>query len=204
MTATDGSNPDARTTTHKIPKTTTDDGSNSGARTKGAIHTHNYSNSTKVMKTRRIEAVLLRVCESLKCAASRAGVGHWRLVEMSEKKRPTVVKILVLIVVIGSIIPVLAGVMMLTGGSAYEGYFMQELLSQIVPTYSVLIGVVALVAAWGLWLGRGWAWILALIIFIIGIIMDLVTLPTGIVGVVIDAIVLYLLMRPDTRKFCGK
>ena len=125
-------------------------------------------------------------------------------IEMSDKKRPKVVKILVLIVAIGSIIPILAGVMMLTGGSAYEGYFMQELLSQIVPTYSVLIGVVALVAAWGLWLGRGWAWVIVLIIFIIGIIMDLVTLPTGIVGVVIDAIVLYLLMRPDTRKFCGK
>ena len=123
---------------------------------------------------------------------------------MSEKKRPTVVKILVLIVAIGSIIPILAGVMMLTGGIAYEGYFMQELLSQIVPTYSVVVGVIGLVVAWGLWIGRGWAWILALIIFIIGIIMDLVTLPTGIVGVVIDAIVLYLLMRPDTRKFCGK
>ena len=65
-------------------------------------------------------------------------------------------------------------------------------------------GVVALVAAWGLWLGRGWAWVIVLIIFIIGIIMDLVTLPTGIVGVVIDAIVLYLLTRPDTRRFCGK
>jgi hypothetical protein len=125
-------------------------------------------------------------------------------VEMSEKKRPTVVKILVLIVAIGSIMPILAGAMMLTGGSAYEGYFMQELLSQIVPTYSVLVGVIGLVVAWGLWIGRGWAWILALIIFIIGIIMDLVTLPTGIVGVVIDAIVLYLLMRPDTRRFCSK
>ncbi len=123
---------------------------------------------------------------------------------MSEKKRPTLVKILVLIVAIGSIIPILAGVMMMTGGSAYEGYFMQELLSQIVPTYSVLIGVIGLVTALGLWIGKKWAWILALIIFIIGIIMDLVTLPTGIVGVVIDAIVLYLLMRSDTRRFCGK
>ena len=124
-------------------------------------------------------------------------------IEMSEKKRPTVVKILVLIVAIGSIIPILAGIMMLTGG-AYEGYFMQELLSQIIPTYSVLVGVIGLVTAWGLWIGKGWAWILALIIFIIGIIMDLVTLPTGIIGVVIDVIVLYLLMRPDTRNFCGK
>ena len=122
---------------------------------------------------------------------------------MSEKKRPTVVKILVLIVVVSSIIPILAGVMMLTGG-AYEGYLMQELLSQILPTFYVSAGVIGLLVAWGLWIGRGWAWILALIVFIIGIIMDLVTLPTGIVGVVIDAIVLYLLMRPDTRRFCGK
>jgi len=122
---------------------------------------------------------------------------------MSEKKRPTIVRILVLIVVIGSIIPILAGIMMLTGG-AYEGYFMQELLSQILPTYSVLMGVIGLVVAWGLWIGRGWAWIIAIIMFIIGFIMDLVTLPTGIVGVVIDAIVLYLLTRPDTRRFCGK
>ena len=123
---------------------------------------------------------------------------------MSEKKRPTVVKILVVIVLIGSIIPVLAGAMMLTGGSAFEGYFMQELLSQILPTYYVVVGVIGLVLAWGLWIGKGWAWIIAVIVFIIGLVMDLVTLPTGIVGVVIDAIVLYLLSRADTRRFCGK
>ena len=123
---------------------------------------------------------------------------------MSEKKRPMVVKILVLIVVIGSVIPILAGGMMMTGSSAFEGYFMQELLRGILPTYYVLVGVIGLVLAWGLWIGRGWAWIIAIIIFIIGLIMDLVTLPTGIVGVVIDAIVLYLLTRPATRKFCGR
>jgi len=132
---------------------------------------------------------------------------------MSEKKRPKAVKILVLIMAIASIpIPILLGVMMLTGGSTYEVYFMQELLSQILPEYSALITVVALVivetcfvvAAYGLWVGRIWAWILTLIIFIIGIIMDLAILPTGIVGIVIDAIALCLLMRSDTRKFCGK
>jgi hypothetical protein len=122
---------------------------------------------------------------------------------MSEKKRPMVVKILVLIMIIGSILPLLAGAMMLTGG-AFEGYFMQELFTQILPTYYVLVGVIGLVLASGLWMGRGWAWTIALIIFIIGIIMDLVTLPSGIVGIVIDVIVLYLLMRPDTRRFCGK
>jgi hypothetical protein len=114
------------------------------------------------------------------------------------------VKILVAIVLIGSVIPILAGAMMLTGGSAFEGYFMQEVLSQILPTYYVVVGAIGLVLAWGLWTGKGWAWIIAIIIFIIGIITDLLSLPTGIVGVVIDGIVLYLLSRPDTRRFCGR
>ena len=122
---------------------------------------------------------------------------------MSEKKRPMVVKILVLIVVIGSVAPILAAVMMLTGG-AYEGYFMQELLSQILPTIQLSAGVIGLVVAWGLWIGNGWAWIIAVILHVIGIIMGLVTVPTGIVGVVMDGIVVYLLMRSDTRRFCGK
>jgi hypothetical protein len=114
-----------------------------------------------------------------------------------------VVKILVLIVVIGSVAPILAAVMMLTGG-AYEGYFMQELLSQILPTIQLSAGVIGLVVAWGLWIGNGWAWIIAVILHVIGIIMGLVTVPTGIVGVVMDGIVVYLLMRSDTRRFCGK
>jgi hypothetical protein len=125
-------------------------------------------------------------------------------VELSEKKRPTAMKILVLIVVIGSVIPILAGVMMLTGGAAYEGYFMQKLLSQILPTFYLSAGVIGLLVAWGLWIGNGWAWIIGIILHVIGIIMDLVSLPTGIVGVVIDGIVVYLLLRPDTRRFCGK
>jgi len=123
---------------------------------------------------------------------------------LSEMKRPTVVKILVVIVLVGSVIPIFAGAMMLTGGSVFEGYFMQELLSQILPTYYVVVGVIGLVLAWGLWTGKGWAWVIAVIVFIIGLVTDLVTLPTGIVGVVIDAVVLYLLSRPDTRRFCGK
>ena len=123
---------------------------------------------------------------------------------MSEKKRPTVVKILVVIVLIGSIIPIIAGALMLTGSSTFEGYFMQELLSQILPPYYVVVGVIGLVLAWGLWTGKRWAWLIAIIVFIIGLITDLISLPTGIVGVVIDVIVLYLLTRADTRRFCRK
>jgi len=93
--------------------------------------------------------------------------------------------------------------MILTGG-AFETYFVEESLHQIIATYYVLVCLAGLVLTWGLWTGRGWAWTIALIISIIGIIMGLVALPTGIASVVIDGIVVYLLMRPDTRRFCGK
>jgi hypothetical protein len=156
-----------------------------------------------VTKPRRTVAISLQDAKS-DMLSEPCGCRLLETNEMSEKKRPMVVKILVLIVAIGSIIPILAGSMMLTGGSVFEGYFMQELLSQILPTFYVVAGVIGLVVAWGLWMGKGWAWLLGLIIFIIGIVMDLLSLPTGIVGVVIDGIVVYLLLRSDTRRFCGK
>ena len=56
-------------------------------------HTHNYPfNSKRLVKSRGIETVLLRGYESIKSAASHVGVSHWRLVGMSERKRPAVVK----------------------------------------------------------------------------------------------------------------
>ncbi|MCP8312878.1 MAG: hypothetical protein H3Z53_00680 [archaeon] len=120
------------------------------------------------------------------------------------RKRPTIVKILVVIVIVGSILPILAGTMMLIGGMALPQYFIEEQFLGIIAAYYVLVGLIGLVLAWGLWGGHGWAWTITLIVSIIGIIIGLVTLPTGIAGVVIDGIVLYLLMHSDTRRFCGK
>jgi uncharacterized membrane protein len=50
------------------------------------------------------------------------------------------------------------------------------------PTYYVVVGVIGLVLAWGLWIGNGLAWILALIVHVIGIMIGLVALPTVVVG----------------------
>ena len=63
---------------------------------------------------------------------------------MSETKRPTMVKILAVIVFIGSVLPILAGMMILTGG-AFETYFVEESLHQIIATYYVLVGLAGLV-----------------------------------------------------------
>ena len=117
-----------------------------------------------------------------------------------------VVVVLVAIMFVGSVLPVLAGAMILTGGEVMplETYFLEESLHEAMAYYYVVIGLVGLVLAWGLWGGRGWAWTGTLIVAFIGILIGLVALPTGIMSVVIDGVVLYLLMRADTRAFCGK
>ncbi|MCP8309169.1 MAG: hypothetical protein H3Z54_10840 [archaeon] len=125
---------------------------------------------------------------------------------MSSRKRPTIVKILLVIVIITSVLPILAGTMMLSGMTLpqYFFFFMEEWLLSIIAAFLVLLGLIRLVLAWGLWGGHGWAWTIALIVSIVGMIIALVILPTGIAGVVLDGIVLYLLMRSDTKRFCGK
>jgi len=127
-------------------------------------------------------------------------------VKMSSRKRPTIVKILLVIVIITSVLPILAGTMMLSGMTLpqYFFFFMEEWLLSIIAAFLVLLGLIRLVLAWGLWGGHGWAWTIALIVSIVGMIIALVILPTGIAGVVLDGIVLYLLMRSDTKRFCGK
>ena len=133
-------------------------------------------------------------------------------VKMSSRKRPTIVKILLVILIISSILPILAGTMMLIGGMTWPQYFFKYFFMEewllgifgIIAAFLVLLGLIRLVLAWGLWGGHGWAWTIAIIVSIVGIIIALVILPTGIVGVVLDGIVLYLLMRSDTKRFCGK
>ncbi len=123
---------------------------------------------------------------------------------MPRGKRPTAVKIMLVILVIGSVLPLVAGTMILAGGMDLSLYFVEASLLWGFAAYYVLAGLVGLVLAWGLWRSYGWAWTITLIVSIIGIIIGVVTLPTGIASIVIDGIVAYLLVRRDTRMFYGK
>ena len=71
----------------------------------------------------------------------------------------------------------------------------------------VIFGLLGLLVGWGLWTGRRWARILAIILSGLGALASLVALVLGsipsIVGLVIDVSILWYLFRPNVRAFFG-
>jgi len=84
--------------------------------------------------------------------------------------------------------------------------FIQAFLIAISMVAAVL-GILHIVVAYGMWIGAGWGWVLAIVVAILNIIWSLVSLPNGIVGLiglVINAIILWYLMQPHVKVFFGK
>jgi uncharacterized membrane protein (DUF2068 family) len=72
--------------------------------------------------------------------------------------------------------------------------------------------IASLVVAYGLFKGKSWAWFVAVVLSTIGIIVNVISLVTGnmsaitgvLVGIAINAIVLYYLSRRNVRQYFGK
>ena len=119
---------------------------------------------------------------------------------MITRNRPTGITILaVLEGIFGSIIVIL-GLWALSVGYDYYYYGIFQSLSAIL----IILGLASLSMSYGLYNGRGWAWTIAMIIQVIELILSLFTLPVGIVGVLINAIILYYLTRIHVKYFFGK
>jgi len=68
----------------------------------------------------------------------------------------------------------------------------------------VIFGILALVSAYGLWTGKGWAWYLSVILLVIWLILSLLSLPGGIVGLIIGGLLLWYFFRPYVKAFFGQ
>jgi uncharacterized membrane protein (DUF2068 family) len=79
-------------------------------------------------------------------------------------------------------------------------------------TILIPLGIASLIVAYGLFKGKRWAWSVAVILSAIGFAINVVSLVTGgisaitsaLVGIVINAIVLYYLYRRNVRQYFGK
>jgi uncharacterized membrane protein HdeD (DUF308 family) len=111
----------------------------------------------------------------------------------SQRHRPFGVAIIAILTAIGGLIFLASGVVFLIVGIGFV---------------LLALGIAFLVMAYGLWKGRGWAWTITLILSIIGIIVGLASLAVGnvgaIVNVIIHAVVIYYLYRPNVKAFFGK
>jgi hypothetical protein len=83
------------------------------------------------------------------------------------------------------------------GGSAFGGGFL-----------GILTGIAQVVVGGGLMLGQRWAWLVALVVSVIAAIGPLMGLLqghfSGIFGLVLPGLILYLLTRPDVRAAFGR
>jgi uncharacterized membrane protein (DUF2068 family) len=74
------------------------------------------------------------------------------------------------------------------------------------------LGIASLVVAYGLFKAKRWAWYVAVVLSIIGIVVNVISLVTSnmgaiagaLVGIAINAIVLYYLSRRSVREYFGK
>ena len=111
----------------------------------------------------------------------------------SQKQRPLGVTLIAILTLIGGIIFLASGLVLLIIG---------------IGIVLLALGIAYLVMTYGLWIGRGWAWTITLILSAIGIVVALVSIALGnvaaIINVIIHGVVIYYLYRPNVKTFFGK
>jgi hypothetical protein len=116
-----------------------------------------------------------------------------------QRNRPLGVTIIAILAVLGGIGSFLSGLTVLA---------IIPILGIIFGGILIIIGLAYFAVAYGLWKGLRWAWILTLIVSVIGIIVGLGSIVVGNVGslfhVIVNAIVIYYLYRPNVKAYFGK
>jgi hypothetical protein len=125
------------------------------------------------------------------------------------RKRPLGVTIVAILMIINGIILIASGIFGVSTAGLL-GADLGSLAGAIAATSSIVIalGVASLIIAWGLLTGRGWAWIVTVIISIISIIMSIIAIATGnfgsIISLIINGVILYYMYRPDVKAYFGR
>jgi len=72
----------------------------------------------------------------------------------------------------------------------------------------LILGIIAFVLAYGLFTGKGWAWLWSLVFAVIGVILALFeamsSLGSGLLPIIIYLVIIYYLTRPHVKAFFGK
>ena len=96
--------------------------------------------------------------------------------------------------------PLLIGMNMSDGMPAgFMGFF--SFFFYAMAIVLIISGLISVIIGYGLWNGKEWARILAIIFSVLGIIWGIFTLPAGIIGIIINGIILWYLTRPHVVSF---
>ena len=73
-----------------------------------------------------------------------------------------------------------------------------------------IIGILYVLISYGMFRGRGWAWMLTAVVYIIALVFGVLGLTGGvsasnlIIGIALPIVVLYLLWQPDVKRWLGR
>jgi hypothetical protein len=72
----------------------------------------------------------------------------------------------------------------------------------------IVLGIASFVVAWGLLKGKGWAWIVTILITIISIVLNIISIVAGsiegVVGLIINGVIIYFLYTPNVKSYFGR
>jgi uncharacterized membrane-anchored protein len=132
------------------------------------------------------------------------------------RHRPTGLTILALLFIIAGAFTLLAGITTLeTALAQASGPILTDLEALFIPLGIEILCIASFVVALGLFTVKSWwVWLVAVVLSIIGLVVNVVSLVipnmftiaiTGaLVGIAINAIVLYYLSRRNVRQYFGK
>ena len=73
---------------------------------------------------------------------------------------------------------------------------------------AMALGIANFVLSWGLLKGKGWAWIITVILAIISLIFSIIGLASGsipnIISMIINGVILYYMYRPEVKSYFGR
>ena len=73
---------------------------------------------------------------------------------------------------------------------------------------AMAIGIASFVLSWGLLKGKGWSWIITMILSIISVVFGIIGLASGgipnIFSIIINGIILYYMYKPEVKSYFGR
>jgi uncharacterized membrane protein (DUF2068 family) len=130
------------------------------------------------------------------------------------KARPLGVTALAILDSVGAAASVLLGFSLLSNMQSYiqlllnvdssyasMGTDVLALAVQLVAGFFIVIGLMVLLNAYGLWKGKSWAWWMSVALGILGAMSSVFLLPTGAISLAIELAILYYLTRGQIRDY---
>jgi hypothetical protein len=82
--------------------------------------------------------------------------------------------------------------------------FVIDTIALFLGTVYLILGFVSFLLAYGFWYGKSWAWLGGIILEVMGLILNLIEFPSGLLGLFINTLVLYYLTRPHVKRYFGR